>query len=193
MKAMAMSIDSSFTSFHSPRLRLTPIGAADAAGMYPGLQSPRLYDYIPDAPPSSIDALAQRYARLARGRSPDGGELWYNWVVREALDDRPLGFVQATIGIDESSPCLLAYVIFEPAWGRGIGREAVSALIAHLRDTLGRIEFKALIDTRNARSIGLVESLQFRRVATHVAADYVKGEQSDEYEYRLPPEERGPT
>ena len=188
-----MSIDSSFTPFHSPRLRLTPIGAADAAAMYRGLQSPRLYDYIPDEPPSSIDAIAQRYARLACGRSPDGSERWYNWVVRDAVDDRPLGFVQATTGIDQDTPCLLAYVIFEPAWGRGIGREAVSALIAHLRDALGRIEFKALIDTRNARSIGLVESLQFRRVATHVAADHFKGAQSDEYEYRLPPEELGPT
>ena len=188
-----MSINSSLTPFCSARLRLTPIGAADAAAMYPGLQSPRLYDFIADEPPSSIEALAQRYARLALGRSPDGSERWYNWVVRDAVDDEPLGFVQATIGIEEGAPCLLAYVIFEHAWGHGIGREAVSALIAHLRETLGRIEFKALIDTRNTRSIGLVESLQFRRVATHVAADHFKGAQSDEYEYRFSAEEHGPT
>jgi ribosomal-protein-alanine N-acetyltransferase len=41
----------------------------------------------------------------------------------------------------------------------------------------------AEIDTRNARSIRLVERLGFTRVALSPRADYFKGAYSDEYRY----------
>jgi RimJ/RimL family protein N-acetyltransferase len=190
---IAMPMDPVFTQIDSARLRLVPICAADAQAMYPGLKNPRLYDFIPGDPPDSVDSLAARYARLAGGRSPDGSERWYNWVVRDVAHDEPLGFVQATAGVAEGASCLLAYVILEQAWGRGIGREAIGALVEHLRHRLGPLSFRALIDTRNTRSIRLVEALGFRRVATHLAADHFKGAQSDEHEYALHPDASHPT
>ena len=56
----------------TPRLRLEPIEPHHADALFEGLQSERLYEFIADSPPVSLDALRQRYARLALRRSPDG-------------------------------------------------------------------------------------------------------------------------
>ena len=167
------------------RLHLLPVSALDAESMHRGLQALNLYRFIPGEPPASVDELRARYKRLESGRSTDGKQLWYNWVILDVASKCHIGFVQATMDIEDTYGCLLAYVLFEEAWGYGYGREAVGAVIQHLLRTLKCSTFKALIDTRNAPSINLVESLGFSKVATHLAADYFKGSQSDEFEYLL--------
>lgn len=178
-------MEHSFSEMRISRLRLVPILARDAENMHRGLQAVSLYRFIPGEPPASVEDLRSRYARLESGRSPDGRERWYNWIVRNAASDNHAGFVQATIGAEDGSICSLAYVLFEEDWGRGFAREAVGAVIEHLSRALKCSKFRALIDTRNARSISLVESLGFSRAATHLAADFFKGSQSDEFEYLL--------
>jgi hypothetical protein len=47
--------------------------------------------------PLSAAALAARYARLAHRRSPDGSQLWGNWVMRVRATGMAAGTVQATV------------------------------------------------------------------------------------------------
>jgi [ribosomal protein S5]-alanine N-acetyltransferase len=174
-----------FTELTTERLRISPLGPSDAKEMYGILQDQSIYRFIPSEPPASEAALRDRYGVLAAARSPDGRELWYNWIIREARSSACLGYVQATICLAAPSTCLLAYALIGEARGRGLGRESVGAVVGHLRRQAECSTFKALIDTRNVRSSHLVESLGFAKTKTIEAADYFKGSKSDEFEYQL--------
>lgn len=110
------------------RLVLHPLTVEDADEMVDVLADPRLYEFTGGAAPT-LDELRTRYARQVAGRSSDGSQSWLNWVVRLAADERPIGFVQATI-VDGSAD--IAWVIGTPWQGNGYASEAALALIGWL-------------------------------------------------------------
>jgi RimJ/RimL family protein N-acetyltransferase len=165
------------------RLVLAPVKPADAAAMFAGLSDRRGYGFIPEEPPESIDWLAGRYARLAKGASPDRRELWLNWTISTPEHAEFMGYVQASVMLDEAA-VLIAYHLFPAFWGQGFAREAVAGMLADCRARHGLREARAYIDTRNLRSLRLVEALGFARVAVIPGADYFRGQVSDEYFYR---------
>ncbi|MGZ3675328.1 MAG: GNAT family N-acetyltransferase [Ktedonobacterales bacterium] len=167
------------------RLLLEPLVAAHAPDLFPLLQDDRLYTYIPQEPPLSVDALAARYRRLAARRSPDGQHIWLNWVARLQAAQMYVGTFEATIEPDRTA--LLAYMIFPPHQGKGYAREGSTAVLEHLVRDYGVRLVAAEIDTRNGASIGVVEALGFVRVAERRAADFFKGSVSDEYRYEYQP------
>src|SRR6185436_9373621 len=109
-------------ALHTPRLRLEPQRPEHADALFAPLGDARLYEHIPQEPPSSLEALRERLTRLATRRSPTGDELWLNWVVRDAHHAALLGRVQATVRAD--APCYVAYEVFPDHWQRGIATEA---------------------------------------------------------------------
>lgn len=178
-------------TIQTARLVLDPLLPTHAAALFTALQDSRLYTYIPDDPPITLTALAARYRRLARRRSPDGREVWLNWVANLRGADQPIGAFQATIPPD--GPALLAYMIFAPFQRQGYACEGMKAIVARLATVYGVRQVAAEIDTRNAASIALVERLGFTRVATQRNADTFKGATSDEYRYERalrPPDAR---
>jgi hypothetical protein len=60
------------------------------------LSDPALYVHTGGEPPNSAE-LRARYARQARGVSPDGSELWFNWIVRRRSSSKAIGYVQVTL------------------------------------------------------------------------------------------------
>ena len=153
----------------TPMLRLEPLSAAHAEEMFAPMSAIAIYDYIPGEPPSSVDALTQRYVQLARGRSADGEQQWLNWIVRLHCG-RCAGFVQATI-----YPALTADFAFAFApdhWGRGIAFEACRAAVPCLSDEHNVTTLFATADRRNARSVRLLTRLGFDEVTP---ADYPHG------------------
>jgi hypothetical protein len=78
------------------RLILYPLKASHAEGMFYGLNDASSYDFTPDIPPLDVAALAERYKRLESRRSPDGQEVWLNWVI--AVEG--LGFVRTRFVAD---------------------------------------------------------------------------------------------
>jgi RimJ/RimL family protein N-acetyltransferase len=176
-----------FANLPSPRLILEAVSAAHAADMYEGLRDPALYEFIPEDPPVDLAALTRRYEVLARGHSADGTQLWMNWFLRPRDGGSCIGYVQATVK-PSARHGFVAYLLLGRARGQGYAREALSTAITYLfaRDPVDRLDhLDALIDTRNARSIRLVESLGFQRVELIEKADHFKGSDSDEYRYRL--------
>lgn len=168
----------------TPRLRLEPLSVGHAAALFPSLVDERLYRFIPQEPPASLDALAARYGRLASRRSPDGREAWLNWALRRR--EAPTAYVGLVEGsVLHDGTASVAYTVFVPHQRRGYAVEAVGRLPGHLfadhRSTL----IAAEVDTRNVASIALLERLGFARVGTTVGADVFKGAPSDEYGYEL--------
>lgn len=165
-----------------PMIRLEALRPDHAAEMLPGLSASESYRFLPNLPPVDLEELADKYVRQARGRSDDGSELWYNWIIREAGSDAALGYTQATI---RGRAALIAYHVFPAYWRSGVGYAAMSDTLDHTFLRLGADRAWALVDTRNAASAALLEKLGFAMVRRHDAADFFKGEVSDELEFEL--------
>lgn len=166
----------------TPRLRLEPQVADHAPAVLAALADARSYRYIPGKPPTNAEALRRRFAHQESRRSPDGRELWLNWIVCCGQDT--LGTVQATVYVAQRKADV-AYVFAPGTWGKGYASEAMRAMLTFLRDGLQLQLFAANIDTRNEASRRLVERLGFVQTDLILGADKFKGSVSDEYVYTL--------
>lgn len=155
--------------------------------MLGGLGDPALYRYLPDAPPASLDALAGRYRRISAGVSADGMDLWCNWIVRRDADRTCVGVVQATINdvAQATGRVLIGYMVLQPFWRMGFGREAVAAMLDCLFGPYHCRVADALVDTRNTPSLSLLAGLGFTVVGRIEDADFFAGATSHEYELAL--------
>jgi|SRR5271154_2289820 len=157
-------------AIESSTLRLEPLVAAHAEEMFGPMSDPAIYEFMPGAPPLSVEALSTRYVQLERGHSADGNERWLNWVVR--LDSAQCaGFVQATIHPGFTAD--FAFVFAPAHWGRGVAFEACHAALPILARDFGILELFATADPRNICSIRLLGRLGFREIAS---VDYPHGE-----------------
>ena len=91
-----MTTDAEPAALCSERLILEPLRAGHAVEMAPLLADPQLYAFTGGEPPT-LHELRARYERQAAGRSPDGVERWFNWIVRRHDDGAAVGYVQATV------------------------------------------------------------------------------------------------
>ena len=120
--------------WRTDRLGLEPLAVAHAAELAPLLDDPRLHEFTGGAPVSAA-ALADRYQRLEKRRSPEGDQGWGNWVMRVRATGRAVGTVQATLPADgpAAGPAEVAWVVAREAQGRGYAKEAARSLVALLQ------------------------------------------------------------
>ena len=116
------------------RLDLVPLTRQDADDLFPVLKDPAIGRFTGETPPADVEAVRAGFAAWEARRSPDGDELWLNWVVRRRDDTRAVGYVQATVGEGDAA---IAWVVGTAYQRQGFATEAGHALIAWLRDTLG--------------------------------------------------------
>ncbi|TWP33907.1 GNAT family N-acetyltransferase [Leekyejoonella antrihumi] len=116
----------------SDRLRLEPLSIGAADRMVEVLADPALYEFTGGDPPS-LPQLRERYRRQSAGRSPDGAQLWCNWIVHRRQDGETVGTVQATVDV-QTDQAEVAWVIGTGWQGRGYAREAARTLLMALRD-----------------------------------------------------------
>ena len=154
----------------TPRLALEPLTRAHAAEMFEALADPELYTYLPLSLPESVEALAERYARLARGYPDTEDELWLNWVVRDRATGAAIGHVQATIYEDLTAD--LTCVLAAGSWGRGFASEALRAALGELWGRHGVERVEIALDNRNLRGALVAERLGFSVVDVREARDY---------------------
>jgi RimJ/RimL family protein N-acetyltransferase len=112
--------------------------------------------------PMTRDALEKWIEYVVPGHSPDGGEIWKNWVVRLRDEGQAIGTVQATIVGDEAT---LAWTIGSAWQGHGYAKEAATAVRLWVA-TSGVVWFRAEIHPEHeasaavARSIGLAPTTE---------------------------------
>ncbi|MGD9968323.1 MAG: GNAT family N-acetyltransferase [Hyphomonadaceae bacterium] len=147
----------------TPRLELRRTRIEDAAAMFEALRHSEMYTYTPRNAPESVEDVATRFARVMQEMAPDRTEQWLNWTVWLSETGAPLGTIEATVS--EGHSVSIGYLFDPRVWRRGYAREAVSAMIEHLREC-GAAHFEAVIDIRNLASKRLVGALDFQHVRT---------------------------
>ncbi len=166
------------------RLLIEPLRTGDAPELYAVLRDPRIYAFLPEDPPPSVDVLRSRFERWTRGPERPAREVWINWTVRTRAEGKAVGTLQATIFPTEAR-ALIAYVLSPDLWGQGYAQEGVRALVDWLFSRQGIRHVEALVDRRNDRSLRLLHRLGFEHVGTEVKADHFKGGWSDEHRLSL--------
>jgi RimJ/RimL family protein N-acetyltransferase len=116
-----------------------------------------------------VGELRDRFAGWETRRSPDGDELWLNWIVRERGDQRAVGWVQATV---RGTTASIAYALLPAERGAGAASDAVRALVRWLRDRLAVTVVTAEIDESNSASARVAVAAGFERTI-HRAGDEV--------------------
>lgn len=140
------------------RLSLEPLRVEHASEMVGVLGAPELYDFTGGQAPD-VRELRRRYARQVKGHSPDGSEVWRNWVVRRRADGVAVGSIQATVtGSGERWAAELAWTIGVDHQRRGYAREAAAAAITALR-AAGVTRFVAHVHPEHAASIAVARAL----------------------------------
>jgi RimJ/RimL family protein N-acetyltransferase len=160
-------------------LSIRPLDPAMAPRMFPLLADPRLYAWIPDAPPDSERALAARIARLCAGAPAGRDERWLNWALYAG--DGPVGTLQATVQGD--GVALIAYVVFVPAQRRGHATAACRWLVERLFGDASVQVVRACVDTRNHASQRVAARAGLRRVGRVRATDLGDGRPSEDLVY----------
>jgi ribosomal-protein-alanine N-acetyltransferase len=155
-------------TINAAELVLEPLMVAHADAMFGVLSDPQIYRYLDYGPPPSVEHLRDVYAKLERRESPDGSQLWLNWVVR--LGAKPMGYVQATVF--PAGTAWVAYVLSSEYWGRGLACKATHAMIEHLASAYGITQYLATVEAQNRRSIGLLQRLSFRPATSQEAQDH---------------------
>lgn len=145
---------------------LEPQVAEHAAEMFRVLGDPAIYEYE-NEPPRSLEWLRERFATLETRQSPDGEQLWLNWVVR-LRGAGLIGYVQATVF--PTGRAAIAYVLSSEYWGRGLAAEACQAMIAELAEHYRVVTVYAIFKRRNVRSARLLARLGFVAVAAESAS-----------------------
>ena len=141
------------------RLELRPIRRDDAQFLFPVLSDPTLYEYTGEEPPASVSALRELYASREARRSPDGRELWLNWMIRIRASSEAIGYVQSSVaplGAD------LAWGVGSPWQSRGYASEAAKAVINWLW-AMGVTRIRASINLYHAASRKVAINAGLRR------------------------------
>lgn len=133
--------------------------AEHAQGLFLALQDKRIYQFLDDKPPNSIEALRGVIERRMRGAPASTGETWLNWTVFE--DDTVVGYTQATIA--EDGKASLAYVLSPTAWGRSVAYTACIMTMAEIETSASVTEFMSDTEKKNILSQALLERLGFIR------------------------------
>jgi RimJ/RimL family protein N-acetyltransferase len=167
----------------TPRLALEPLAEQHADELWLPVTDARLYEYVPQDPPVSMAALRERLSLLAARRSPQGDQLWLNWVMREREGGGLRGRLQATVLTDATA--WIAYEVFPDHWRQGYASEGIQRMIEWLIDTLAVQHVAAEVDSLNEGSLRVLERLGFQRAAWREAADEFKGRISHEWTLRL--------
>ncbi len=112
-------------------LEIEPLKPVHADLLFAAYQDPRLYQYIPGQPPSSLDALRKEYSEFEAGAPADSHEVWLNWVIKRCADQQCVGTLQATLMAD--GKLWIGYVIAPTYWGQGFASAAIQLMLAELR------------------------------------------------------------
>ncbi len=147
------------TTLETSRLLLEPLVESHAAHIYMQLQDERLYQFIPQEPPTSLQVLETRYRALSSRLSPVGQEAWLNWAVNLRQSSKYIGTLEATVYANRTAA--IAYMIFPLFWQQGYAKEGCSRLLNHLFKEYEVNVVAAEIDTTNVASIELIKSYQF--------------------------------
>ena len=142
----------------SPRLALDPLRPEDADELAVLLDDLSLHRFT-GGKPSTPGEMRARLERQVRGRSPNGKEVWLNWVVREHRTGRIVGTMQATVLVEQTALIgVLAWVIASAYQGQGMATEAAHLMACWLRRQ-GIVRLRAHIHPQHDASMAVAAAI----------------------------------
>src|SRR5688572_33251179 len=121
--------------------------------MFVVLNDAALYEFTGETPPPDIAALTLRYERWEARSSPDGSELWFNWVLSLRPGSELIGYVQASV---LPSHAHVAWVVGSRWQKHGYATEAAKKVLQWLLE-LGIRDIRASIHPNHVASIRIAE------------------------------------
>jgi len=154
----------------SARLALDPLRLEDADELAVLLDDLSLHRFI-GGNPATPEELRARLERQLRGRSPDGKDVWLNWVVRERRTGQIVGTTQATIRLEQTPRiAALAWVVGSAHQGQGMATEAAGLMASWLRRQ-GIVRLRAHIHPRHNSSMAIAAAIGLKPTNTTVCGE----------------------
>ncbi len=158
----------SATQLDTVRLILEPLKSQHATEMVAALAAPELYAFTGGEPPTE-DILRSHYQRQAVGHSPASDAGWLNWIIRVKATQATVGYVQATLTIeDDALIAYAAWLVTPSAQHGGIATEAARTMLAWLLNQRV-VGVRAFIHPHHQASARVARRLGF--VSTPVVVD----------------------
>ncbi len=124
---------------------------------------------------------ARRFYESQQGVEFGVAGTWYQIGIADLGSDELVG--DCALHFLDADQIEIGFTLAREHQGRGIMREAVTALLDAIFAELGRHRVIALTDARNTRAARLLGSLGFRREGHFVEATFFKGAWGDELLY----------
>jgi len=167
----------------TPRLRLDPLRADDAAALfaYRGDDEVARYQgWKPADLDAAIDFIAAQ-SRLAFGTA----DTWCQLAIRDRTSGELLGDLGVHFPPARDDAIEFGLSLHPARQRKGFAREAVGALVDRAFREWGYRRVVASVDPRNAASIALCRTLGFRQEAHHVESCRLRGEWVDDAVFAL--------
>lgn len=146
-------------TIETTRLRLRPLDAADAQDLHLVFGDPETMRFM-DFPPTRTLAESARYLAPHLFVLPD----WHaTWALEYSATGAVIGFVNYHHRENWNQRLEIGFCLSRDFWGRGLMREAATALLSHCFVDLGMERIEATTNPQNAAAIKLLEKLGFLR------------------------------
>jgi [ribosomal protein S5]-alanine N-acetyltransferase len=168
------------TELHTERLLLRPFEVGDVDDALAYRDDPELARFLPHIPQPFTRADAEAFVALNMSES------WQQSpTFAVVLGRRVIGTVSFEVEAQDHE-AMVGYAIGRAWWGQGIATEAVRAAMAWASESFDIVRIWASTDSRNLRSLRVMEKLGMEREAVRVG-DHVGrgGELVDEVVYAV--------
>jgi RimJ/RimL family protein N-acetyltransferase len=176
--------DAAFTFLDGPRVRLRRFGDADLAEFVRYRSDPEVARYQSWSPSYSREE-GLSFLASQKAIHPDMAGTWFQFAVEVKATGALAGDCAFCAHEDEPRTGEIGFTFARGHQGHGYASEAVARLLQYAFETLQKHRIVAITDTKNARSIVLLERLGMRREAHFRQNVWFKGGWGDEYLYAM--------
>ena len=167
-------------------LVLRPVADGDASALAAYRSDPEQARYQSWDTPYPVRSAQALIAQMRQVRFGQPGA-WLQVGIESA--GRLIGDVAVRVDGHDPRQAEVGFTLAADAQGRGFATEALRAVVSLLFAEHGVHRITATCDTRNDRSVALLERVGMRREAHHRRSAWWKGEWTDEYVYAVLAEE----
>ena len=166
------------------RLVLRPLESGDVDDILPFHADPDSVRYIPWEVRDRV-AVIEWLTKAVTFKSFRPAEVGLIFAIIEKASGKVIGQLNTKLVDEANNTANIGYILNPDYRGQGFVNEAMRAVLDYLFRTEKVHRVVADIDIRNGASVRVVERLGFRREATYIENDYLKGEWCSMYLYAL--------
>jgi RimJ/RimL family protein N-acetyltransferase len=164
-------------------LILSPLLLSDASTLFAYRSDPNIYRYQTWEPRTVEDA--QHFIASLQHLAFDTPGTWFQLGIRLRENGTLVGDLGVHFIADDPHQVEIGFTLAPAYQGRGIGTEAVRALLSHLFGVFHKHRVFASVDPRNAPSIALLKRIGMRQEAHFRESLWFKGEWVDDLVFAI--------